>query len=385
MSAPVAVPRSIELTGRGDEERDPVTRGEHGQRVGPDLVGGVAIGGDPVRTDDHGVDLTAGHQVAGRHVGDEAVRHACLGELPCRQPRALQVGPRLVDPDVDRATGVVGGLDDTERRAELAARERTGVAVGQDAERAVLREVERLQPERREPAVILGRLEDDRIGLGTHRRGDRVTVLRQLPDRLVGGHHPIDRPAEVDRGGPRAAQDVGRATERRAAGVGSGAGVGLGRQGHAQGRDLPDGRRAADDHLADRIADLGRGLRLELLEDVRQLALVDDIQDARTLAERRAEAARRRGRGDAVHLGVRRRVEDRAGGLGGSPLDRLGRPDDRGGAVDDVPRELAEEAPTPEVGTTVRGRWGRVGGRGVGVGVRRVSQWRDGPMRPLST
>ena len=154
------------------------------------------------------------------------------------------------------------------------------------------------------------------------------------------------------------------------------------------GRHLPDGRCAADDHLADRVADLGRGLRLELLEDVRQLALVDDIEDARTLAERgvrKPVGVERRAR-PAFRLGVRRRIEDRAGGLGGSSLERLGRPDDRGGAVDDVARELAEEASTPKVGTTVRGRWRSGRWRAVvGVGVRRVGQWRDGPMRPLST
>ena len=134
---------------RGDEERDAVARGEHGQRVRPDLVRGVAVGGDPVGADDDDVDLAARHQVAGGDIGDQRVRHLRLRQLPGRQPRALEIGPGLVDPDVDGPAGVVGRLDDAQRGPELAARERSGVAVGQDPERPVLRELERLQPERR--------------------------------------------------------------------------------------------------------------------------------------------------------------------------------------------------------------------------------------------
>ena len=97
---------------RADVERDAVAGREHGQRVRPDLVGRVAVGRDPVRADEDDVHLAAGHQVTGRDVRDERVRHAGLGQLPGRQPGALQVRPGLVDPDVDGPLLVVGDLDD---------------------------------------------------------------------------------------------------------------------------------------------------------------------------------------------------------------------------------------------------------------------------------
>ena len=97
----------VDRAGRGaDVERDPVPGGEHGQRVvregRADLVGGVAVGRDPVRADQHDVHLAERHQVPGGHIGEQRVRDAGLGQLPGRQPRALQVRSRLVDPDVDR-------------------------------------------------------------------------------------------------------------------------------------------------------------------------------------------------------------------------------------------------------------------------------------------
>ena len=109
-----------------------MTRREDGQRIRPDLVGGVAVGRDPVRADEDDVDLAARHEVARSDVRDERVRDAGLGQLPRRQARALQIRPGLVDPDVDGSLGVVRDLDDAERRPELAAGERPGVAVGQD-------------------------------------------------------------------------------------------------------------------------------------------------------------------------------------------------------------------------------------------------------------
>ena len=219
IAEPSAVARSTELRRRADVERDAVPRREHGQRVGADLVGGVAVGGDPVGADEDDVDLAEGHQVPGGHVGDERVRDAGLGQLPGRQPGALQVRPGLVDPDVDRPLGMVGGLDDAERGPVLAAGQRPGVAVGQDADRAVVGRRQDLEAELGQPAVVGGRLEHDRVGLGAHRRGDRVAVLGQLADLGVAGHHPLDRPAQVDRRRAGVDQRVGAAAERRLARV----------------------------------------------------------------------------------------------------------------------------------------------------------------------
>ena len=104
---------------------------------------------------------------------------------------------------------MVRGLDDAERRPVLAAGERPGVAVGQDPQRPVVRASgSTVQPERRQPAVVVVASNDDRVGLVAHRVGDRVAVLGQLADRLVAGHHPVHRPAQVD--GRRPGVDAAR-------------------------------------------------------------------------------------------------------------------------------------------------------------------------------
>ena len=183
------------LIGARDEERDAVAGREDGQRVRPDLVRGVAVGGDPVRPDEDDVDLAAGHEVAGGDVRDERVRDAGLGQLPGGQPRALEVRPGLVDPDVDGAAGVVGRLDDPEGRPELAARERPGVAVGRIRSGRSSGTRQGVEAERGEPAVVVGRLEDDRVGLGADRGGDRVAVLGQVADGLVARPSPARPPS----------------------------------------------------------------------------------------------------------------------------------------------------------------------------------------------
>ena len=83
--------RGVEIDrtrGCGDVERDPVTGRQDGQRVRAHLVGRVAVGGHPVRPDDDGVDLAARHQVAGRDIRDEGVRHARPGPAPRPVSRA---------------------------------------------------------------------------------------------------------------------------------------------------------------------------------------------------------------------------------------------------------------------------------------------------------
>ena len=137
IAGPFSVSRSTELDRGADVERHAVAGSQRGQRVRPDLVRRVAVRGDPIRSDQDGVDRTRGEERAGRRVGDERVRHPCLLELPGGQPGALEIRPGLVDVDVDLPARLNGGLDDTQRRPELAAGQRTGVAVGQDLERPI--------------------------------------------------------------------------------------------------------------------------------------------------------------------------------------------------------------------------------------------------------
>ena len=75
--------------GSGDVEGDAVLMGEHGEGVGANLVGGVAVGGDAVGAGDDARDVALAHQHAGGGVGDERGRYAQLLKLPGGEARAL--------------------------------------------------------------------------------------------------------------------------------------------------------------------------------------------------------------------------------------------------------------------------------------------------------
>ena len=191
------------------------------------------------------------------------------------------------------ATGMVGGLDDAQRGAVLAAGERSRVAVGQDPDRPVV--VGRRQDrhaERREAPVVGGRLEDDPVGLLAHRVGDGRAVLGQLVELGVAGEDALDRPAEVDRRRPGVDERIGGAADRRLARVRTAVTLVLGAHREADRRDLADRRRPADDHLADGPGRLAGRFDRVLDELVGELALVDEVEHAAVLAERGPEAAR---------------------------------------------------------------------------------------------
>ena len=170
MAAPSGVVE-VDRARRGrDVERDAVAGRQDGQRVRADLVGRVAVGGDPVRPDDDDVDLAAGHEVAGRDVGDQRVRHAGLGQLPGRQPGALQVRPGLVDPDMERrpawwaawtTPSAVPNWPQASGPVLQWVRIRSGPSPGTGSA---------ARPNVGQPAVVGRRLEDDGVGLRAHAR-----------------------------------------------------------------------------------------------------------------------------------------------------------------------------------------------------------------------
>ena len=86
--------------GRSNVEGHLMSIGEHCKGVRADLVGHVAVGRDPVGTHDHDVDIAAREQRAGHRVGDDGVGNPEPIELPRGEPRALEQGPGLVDPDL---------------------------------------------------------------------------------------------------------------------------------------------------------------------------------------------------------------------------------------------------------------------------------------------
>ncbi len=104
---------------------------EHGDHIGADLVGDIAVGGYPVGADDDRIDLAAGHQVTGHAVGDQCHRDAILREFPRGQPRALQERARFARDDGHALARRHRGADHAERGSVPGGRERPGVAMGQ--------------------------------------------------------------------------------------------------------------------------------------------------------------------------------------------------------------------------------------------------------------
>ena len=124
----------------------------------------------------------------------------------------------------------------------------------------------------------------------------------------------------------------------------------------------PIAGRAADDHLADRVRDLGGRAVLDLDERVGQLALVDQVEDAAVLAERRPEAGRRasaasarRATGAARRPPPRVRVEDPAAASAEARWSGLRGAGDGRRGLHQLAGELAEERRRPRSAPSAAG------------------------------
>ena len=73
--------------------------GGHRQHEGTDLVGNIAVCGDPVRADNDAIDQTVGHEVTTHAIGDKFDRKVVLPALPNGEPRTLEKRPRFIGID----------------------------------------------------------------------------------------------------------------------------------------------------------------------------------------------------------------------------------------------------------------------------------------------
>ena len=181
----------------GNGEGNLVLIGEHRQRVRPDLVCNVGIGCNAIAADDHEADLPRLEEVAGHVVGDHLDRDAVLMKLPCGEPRALQVWPRLVGQHANVLALGARRTDDAERSAIPAGGQSAGVAMCED-DRAIgnVGSAELTHaPTRRHVLAV------NRFGLFEHTVVPRPG--RELVDLSRLSRHPRDRPSKIDGGGPR--------------------------------------------------------------------------------------------------------------------------------------------------------------------------------------
>ncbi len=171
-----------------------------------------------------------------------------------------------------------GRTDHAERRAVAGRGEGAGVAVREDAvagleqRGAVLADAQAAVD-----VVVVDRLRllQQRRGQG-RRRGVRAAGGER---RLPGSPHLVQRPAQVDGGGPRGQQAARRLLERGPEGgriVRAGGGRLGGRERDAAGRRDADGRRAADRHVGDAVRDLTPGATGDVALVLRQRELVDE-------------------------------------------------------------------------------------------------------------
>ena len=106
--------------------------GDHGQAVGADLVGHVAVRRDPVGAHEDDVRRIGREEGRGHVVGDHRDVHPCLAELPCRDAAPLEQRPGLVGVDADLLPLLGGHVDRSQRRADPSGGQRPRVAVGDD-------------------------------------------------------------------------------------------------------------------------------------------------------------------------------------------------------------------------------------------------------------
>ncbi len=197
-----------------------------------------------------------------------------LVQFPRRQRRPLVARARLIDPDMDRQPGVVRHENRCEGGAPIDACQPARVAMSQHVQLRSGRFLRQHFAKNRE-AVTADRLVHGDILIAQFGRTgvSRFEPLgrRQLRHR---GLHLVERPLQVDRGGPGLVQRlVGRGKPRVAGIIAQGEANSVSRRG-------PDERRTPDGHVADRLGAIFHRAQRQRLELMRKKPLVDHVNGA---------------------------------------------------------------------------------------------------------
>ena len=249
-----------------------VLSGEDCHRVGPDLVGDVAVSRDPVRPHDYGVDEPLFHHIPGHTVGYERYVYLVLLKLPRGEPRPLEKRPRLIGVDPYLLFLLDGAPYDAEGRAVASGRKSPGVTVCKYG-RAAFKELAAVFADK---AVYLY------IFLVDPKRLVNELLLEPGdPEGLAGIRytlHPLYCPEEVHGGRPGRG-DRGCYTAEFFFETLHVAGLYLqGPEGYSHRRGHPDGRSAPYHHILYRPRDLLIGLvpPVDLLFRQKPLVYHDD-------------------------------------------------------------------------------------------------------------
>src|SRR5580692_2979624 len=243
--------REVECrAGRSNVEGNPMMRREDRERVGADLVRGVAVARDAVGAGDYQVDPLAFHRDGRCGVGHQHSVHTGLAQLEIVQPRSLQERPSLTCEDVRVLRAPLRGDDDAERRAAAGGRERPRVA------------------DRHDSCILWNQLEA--VFRNRFIDGDLFLVDRlRFFERVVCAENAVDRPCEIDGSGTRVAyapgclEKAGLIGDRPA------------KQRHAVRREDADAGCNPDGESLDRAFDLGDRASAFVAYFVRQPALIE--------------------------------------------------------------------------------------------------------------
>ena len=243
---------------------------QHSQTGRADLVGDVAVAGDAVAAEEHGLHPALPHDEVGHVVADERAVHARARQLIARQARALQKRARLVDPDVQPDAALLRQIERPLRRAVARGGQRPCVAVRQD----VVPVVQQRQAVFRNRAAHVHVLLMDRGRLAVERGQQRRA--RRVPVRQHDAVHAPKHVRKVHRCRAGAVEIVRKTAIFAVKAVEIGRVDPGGQHGHGIGRKNADGGRAADAQRVDRLPKLARLGKCEVLRAVRQERLIQN-------------------------------------------------------------------------------------------------------------
>lgn len=103
--------------------------GQDGQRIGPDFIGGIAIGRDAIGADDDFINFPLLHQKARHIIGNQRGGDFFLFHFPGGKSRSLQDRPGFIHINVQFLALGVRRPDDAQCGAVACRRQRAGIAV----------------------------------------------------------------------------------------------------------------------------------------------------------------------------------------------------------------------------------------------------------------